>query len=116
MPKIKKLKYTKEQLSKIPPSYYCESFDNRLTCPYWSIKKDLPEQENGYCSLLGKSDWDINEERGKLEWKNKQGKIVKITKPHEICVSLLWDKCKECDLNMPTEAYIKKHFFKLDIK
>jgi hypothetical protein len=55
----------------IPQGIYC--YDDDGVCPFWSIRKDKPEQENGYCSFLKKGDWDFN-----------------------YC-SLLWNKVKECD-------------------
>ena len=45
-------------------------------CPYWSIRGDKPEQENGYCSYLEKGDWEFSE------------------------TSHLWDMCKECGINI----------------
>ena len=45
---------------RIPKGIYC--YDENGNCPYWSIDKSLPEQENGYCAYLKQSDWDINEE------------------------------------------------------
>jgi hypothetical protein len=45
--------------SKIPRGVYCH--DHNGTCPYWSIDKSLPEQENGYCAYLKQSDWDISQ-------------------------------------------------------
>jgi hypothetical protein len=32
--------------SVIPKGYFC--YDENGVCPYWSIKEDLPEQENGF--------------------------------------------------------------------
>ena len=79
----------------IPYGFYC--YDKVGTCPHWSMKDELPVQENGYCSLLGKSDWDRNEEHGDIKWQNETGEITRITKPHEMPLSLLWDMCKECE-------------------
>jgi len=44
-------------------------------CPYWTLRDDKPDQENGYCTYLKKGDWDI---------------------PGG---GLLWDMCKECGEN-----------------
>jgi hypothetical protein len=62
--------------NKIPKGMYCyKSFHNkRSICPYWSIREDKPEQENGYCSYLEKGDWETD--------------------------GLLWDQVKECDINI----------------
>ena len=46
-----------------------------LRCPYLSINKDHPEQENGYCAFLEQGDWD-----------DGHG-------------GLLWDGVKECGIN-----------------
>lgn len=87
-----------EDVTKIPNGLYC--YDEKGKCPYWSLREDLPKQENGYCSFLGKSDWDLNEERGPMEWHDRTGKVVNVTKPHEIPNSLIWDEVKECGENM----------------
>ena len=83
----------KKDKRRIPKGFYCYGPKGR--CPYWSTKDNLPDQENGYCSFLEKSDWDINEERGAIEWES-QGKVTQTTQPHEIPISLLWDACKMC--------------------
>jgi hypothetical protein len=86
--------------SLIPKGDYC--YDAKGNCPYWSLRKDLPKQENGYCSFLEKSDYDINEKQGKIHWKSNNEEDT-ITEPHEIPIGLLFDQCKECDINMWTE-------------
>ena len=48
------------------------------TCPYWSKRKDMLPQEDGFCSYLDLGDWDL-----------KGG--------------LLWDQCKECGINFDDE-------------
>ena len=88
----------KEETTKepIPKGLYC--YDESGVCLYWSLKADLPNQENGYCAYLGKSDWDLNEEGGAVEtWQG--GKRMADTPPHEAKMSLLWDQVKECDVN-----------------
>lgn len=90
---------------KIPKGCYCykETKPYQLKrCPFWSIKANLPEQENGYCSYLGKSDYDLNEERGEMKWYKGSDriKLAYTTKPHEIPNSLLWDSCKECGVKL----------------
>jgi hypothetical protein len=89
-------------ISVIPKGQYCETFGAEAkTCPYWSEVKELPEQENGYCSYLEKSDFDINEETGELEvLYSKQTTPIKKVHAHEVSWSLLWDKCKMCGVNM----------------
>ena len=43
-------------------------------CPHWGRDTSRPDQENGYCKLLGLNDWDNN--------------------------TLLWDQIKECNFNL----------------
>ncbi len=50
----------------------------RECCPYWELRENYPEQENGYCRFLGKGDWDLGP------------------------ISLLWDQIKECGVNLGT--------------
>lgn len=90
----------KKELDKslIPKGYYC--YDEKGICPYWSLNKNKPYQQNGYCSFLEKGDWNINKE---IKWKEilKDGKKTKAKAAKEIGfpMSVLWDKCKECDIN-----------------
>ena len=63
----------------IPTGDYCYSLYPKMVCPFWSIRKDKPEQMNGYCSYLGRGDWEVD------------------------CFSLLWDQVKECDVNLYEE-------------
>jgi len=58
---------------RIPRGVYCYRGDK--LCPFWSKDYNQPEQENGYCSYLGRGDWE-NEGFG-----------------------LLWDQVKECGVN-----------------
>jgi len=97
----------KKDKNKIPKGLYCYTYKDEkiVTCPYWSKDKTpgRNEQENGYCSYLGKSDWEINEEIGPSKaMVYESGKPVNsfIVKPHEFTMSLLWDKCKECDIRL----------------
>jgi hypothetical protein len=62
-----------ENYDKIPKGVYC--YDENGICPYWSKQKDKPDHDNGYCSFLGRGDWEV------------EG------------LSLLWDQVKECGLN-----------------
>lgn len=70
----------KDQLV-IPDGIYCHGMKNQKNyiCPYWSKRKDKPEQENGYCSFLKEGDW---EDKGS---------------------GLLWDQVKECNINIDFE-------------
>ena len=64
--------------NKIPKGMYC--YDDNGYCPYWSEDKSLPEQENGYCAYLHKSDHDYFIEYGRM-------------------CTLIWDMCKACEVN-----------------
>jgi hypothetical protein len=70
-----------KDISTIPPGIYCyeiisvEEFKiNTKVCPYWSRRKNKPEQESGYCSFLEIGDWEDG-------W------------------GLLWDQVKLCSIN-----------------
>lgn len=102
----------------IPYGDYCYNFYSKEICPFWDSKPgEYPKQEDGFCQYLQKSDWDLNEES------NKTAKIVYSKdgtmdgmivadleddddidpvsgKKCHFPMSLLWDQCKECDINM----------------
>jgi hypothetical protein len=61
----------------IPFGYYC--YDEEGICKYWTIDKTKPPQMNGYCGFLKSGDSDV------------EG------------ISLLWDQCKECGINIGEE-------------
>jgi hypothetical protein len=89
----------------IPKGLYCYTFKNgkRAVCPYWSTDKvHTIYQENGYCEYLGKGDWDLNEEYNKeggvKGWDGK-GNPLPPADAHELTMGLLWDMCKECNIN-----------------
>ena len=86
----------KLDISVIPNGCYC--YDRNGVCPYWSIKKGLPEQENGYCKYLNKSDFQINEELGPTELYDIKTEESIVIPAHVIPISLLWDQVKECHL------------------
>lgn len=67
--------------SVIPRGYYC--YDDKGKCPYWELHKDKPKGENGFCKYMGTGDW---EEEG---------------------LSLLFDQCKGCNVNMYTDEEIE---------
>ena len=37
---------------------YCYFGTRSSPCPFWSLRDDKPEQDNGYCSYLESGDWD----------------------------------------------------------
>jgi hypothetical protein len=61
----------------VPKGMYC--YDGDYRCPFWDVNENKDEQRNGYCHLLKKGDW---EDDG---------------------TDLLWDKCKECAINIDDE-------------
>ncbi len=58
--------------SLIPKGVYC--YDEKGTCPYWDLREDKPDQDNGYCNFLKCGDWESR------------------------VMGLLWDQCKECGI------------------
>lgn len=100
----------------IPYGYYCYNEDGN--CPFWDSKPgEFPNQEDGYCHLLEKSDWELNEEAQHTTHivysvdKELEGKtIAEIDDDNYIDpvsglkthfpMSLIWDQCKECGINM----------------
>lgn len=62
---------------------YCYKFisktDNIEMCKWWANNPNKPEQCSGYCKYLKQGDWEC------------EG------------LSLLWDKCKECNVSEYTK-------------
>lgn len=56
----------------VPRGMYC--YDEKGNCPYWDKAENAEEQNNGYCWLMRKGDWDTD-------------------------MDLLWDQCKSCGFN-----------------
>jgi len=85
--------------SVIPLGGYCYSIikGDFIICPYWSIKPNLPEQYNGYCAFLDRDDIEIAEES---EYKDMQTGNIEKGSDLDFPTSLLWDQCKECNINM----------------
>jgi len=67
------------KIENIPQGIYC--WDSDGTCPYWSIQKDKPHQENGFCHFLHKGD-------GSFEH-----------------FSMLFDQVKECNVFQEINEY-----------
>lgn len=51
-------------------------------CPYWQLRQDKPDKRNGYCKKLGRGDWEV--------------RII----GNKSCDSLLWDRVKQCGINV----------------
>ena len=93
----------------IPKGLYCYSIsdDKRVYCPFYSIDKTRPERESGYCSYLGKGDWDINEEYPKVieirqrqpDGTYKKEMVERNRDTVDWGMSMLWDAIKECGIN-----------------
>lgn len=81
---------------RIPRGYYCYG-KHRKPCPFWSVDKTKPEQENGYCSYLGRGDWELNEEK---RWFTDDDPTLRSGHEIGIPMSLLWDQCKECHIKI----------------
>jgi hypothetical protein len=90
----------------IPRGYYCHGKRMSDVCPFWFMDRARPEQDNGYCSFMGKGDWEINDEpRWTCEERTKDGAYVtdgQLHTGHEVGLpmSLLWDQCKECGVKL----------------
>ena len=88
----------------IPRGYYCTG------CPFHFVDSGKLEHESGYCSYLGKSDEDLNDEFSTpwIEVKQRDGAMKRFNGPFTATElydqfgiplndhSLLWDGCKEC--------------------
>ena len=60
----------------VPKGFYCYNIvdgTHIIPCVFWDMDKTKRYQENGYCHLLKRGDWDMD--------------------------GLLWDQCKECNIN-----------------
>lgn len=53
-------------------------------CPFWDLREDKPEYENGYCHYLKRGDWEVDH------------------------YSLLYDECKECSVNYDVECALEQ--------
>ena len=84
--------------SVIPKGFYC--YDGKYKCPYWDVREDKPDQENGYCHYLEKGDWNVNKEK-RYNVRKSDGTWGELESAEEIGfpMSILWDQCKECDIN-----------------
>ena len=88
----------------IPRGMYCHFPDMKQVCPFWSIDKTRHEHEGGYCSYLGKGDWDLNlegPEEVKVSVRQEDGSYrdemwKREDLPDGGRDSLLWDQCKMC--------------------
>ena len=91
----------KKDKSKIPHGCYC--YDENGTCPYWRLIEDREYQENGWCDYMEKGDIEISEDTSE-EWhigcKDGWEEVKHEDVPRFIRMGLLWDKCKECNINM----------------
>jgi hypothetical protein len=65
------VKIPRKKKKRIPKGRYC--YNTKKICPFWSINKNFPEQNNGYCSIMRVGDWNIPG-------------------------LLLWDQVKECGI------------------
>jgi len=103
---------------RIPKGLYCYSqnykeFKDIKVCPYWSIRRGKPKQNNGYCAYLEKGDWDLNNEK---RWRRKytKGKKGPWKTAYELGfhLSLLWDQVKECGIKEELTADEKREIEK----
>jgi len=66
------------------------------TCPFWDKNDEKHYQEAGYCHLLGRGDWEMNDVK---EYVNDKTGEKQTANEIGLPLSLLWDQCKECGLN-----------------
>lgn len=72
----------KEPINYIPLGIYC--YGAYGNCPFWDYDDERDYQDNGYCHYLGRGDWDGGGDG---------------------FFTLLWDQCKECDVNDIDEEF-----------
>lgn len=112
----------KSPIEHIPPGPYCYDPETSECCPFWDYDTEMPEQENGYCHYLKRGDWEINIDsfhtltlekyplKPELEGKTL-GEILEYSlendeeMPPVPTVGLLWDQCKECNINEDYGTY-----------
>jgi hypothetical protein len=93
----------------IPDGVYCHFLHINGICPFWRRISFLPYQQNGYCHLLNKTDFEMNPERNRnqiitYDRENKEvGKSMAEVFGEYFPTSLLWDQCKECEVNCDDE-------------
>jgi len=95
---------SKEEKEKmIVKGIYCH--DENGTCPFWDMDSELPYQANGYCHYLEKGDFEIDSEMEVADWHTN--KILTKQERNELpfLMSLLWDQCKECNINDDDEDF-----------
>ena len=90
--------------SVIPEGDYCYTlesnpdgdFPKTIPCPFWDRDESKHYQEAGYCHLLQHGDWEFNDSKVYVNCKTGEKQTAnEIGLP----LSLLWDQCKECDVN-----------------
>lgn len=89
--------------SLIPKGYYCYTRNKSgkvIKCPYWRSIKERPEQYDGWCDFLEKGDIEINKE---TPWTDARTKEKQTAEELGLPMSLLWDMCKECQINLGEE-------------
>ena len=90
----------------IPHGLYCYSGSRGWgRCPFWSMDRNRPNQYNGYCSFLGKGDWNLGMDDVIEHFQPSTGERWKLLKRDvPIPINLLWDSCKECGINDEMET------------
>ena len=93
--------------SVVPEGDHCYSFDpdskddknqipRTIACPFWDKNDSKHYQEAGYCHLLQRGDWNLNESKVYVNCRTGEKQTAnEIGLP----LGLLWDQCKECDVN-----------------
>lgn len=94
---MKKNRIPRKLKKKIPRGFYCYTYKKGeyYCCPFWGRDKNLPEQQNGCCSLLKKNDVDLDKEA--IVTDMKTGEIID-NDDVPFSFGLLWDQIKECGI------------------
>ena len=105
----------------IPKGVYCYHDSRGERCPYWSSVSGRENQEDGYCSFLGKGDYEINREVKEYEITRYEGdkeikSIERCGPDNPDCFSLLWDQVKCCGINEYTDEDWEQMFPELKDK
>jgi len=95
-----KVKMSMKQAKSLIPenTNYCNKKGD--ICPFLCKIVGISNVENGYCSYLDKTDFELNEENGIVFWKTTEGKVFATTGPHEIPCSTLWNGIKMCKVGL----------------
>jgi len=93
--------------SLVPVGDYCYSYQSReegdeslypkiALCPFWDRSDEQEKQEAGFCHLLQHGDCEFNDSKIYVNCRTRESRTANEI---GISLSLLWDQCKECNVN-----------------